>query len=251
MRMEFSGKIRKENFLTRADARVKLLSGLLLLVMVLSSRGFFFPLFTASCCLLLCLWMRIPLRTFLLRCSEPAFIAFMVVVLKFLFSGTEEIFGFDLYGLHVAGHRDGLLEGLLIAARIAAAVSIVAVLGFATPFTEFMAGLSWLRVPRGLVEVLMFAYRYIFVLIEDAVVIYNAQKNRLGYSSVRRGLSSFGVLAGSLTLKAFDNSQHTATAMLQRGYDGDMPMFRNKPFRPSEVAVSVLLLATMGIAWIR
>ncbi len=249
--MKFTIEIRKENFLTRADARVKLISGLLLLVMVLSSRGFGFPLFMASLCLLLCLWMRVPLRTFLLRFSEPAFIALMVVALKFLFTGSEEIFSLDLFGLHVAGHRDGLMEGLLIAARIAAAVSIVAVLGFATPFTEFMAGLSWLRAPRGLIEVMMFAYRYIFLLFEDATVIYNAQKNRLGYSSVRRGLGSFGVLAGSLTLKAFENSQHTATAMLQRGYDGDMPMLKHKPFRLAEVAFCVLLIFAMGIAWIR
>ncbi len=149
----------------------------------------------------------------------------------------------------VSGHGDGLMEGLLIASRIAGGVSIVAVMGFATPFAETMAALSWLRMPRGLIEVMMFAYRYIFVLFEDAMVIYNAQKNRLGYSSVRRGLRSFGILSGSLVLKAFDNSQHTATAMLQRGYDGDMPMLKHKGFRLAEVAASLAFLTFMGVAW--
>lgn len=249
--MNFSVGIKKENFLSRADARVKLISGLLLLVMVLGSRGFGFPLVMASLSLLLCLWMRVPLRAFMLRFSEPAFIAIMVVALKFLFTGSDEIFSVDLFGLHIAGHRDGLMDGLLIAARIAAAVSIVAMLGFATPFTEFMAALSWLRLPKGLIELLMFAYRYIFLLLKDAAIIYNAQKNRLGYSSVRRGLGSFGVLAGSLTLKAFENSRQTATAMLQRGFEGDMPMLRHKPFRLAEVAFCVLVVFAAGIAWIR
>ena len=141
------------------------------------------------------------------------------------------------------------MEGLLIGSRIIGAVSVVALLGFATPFTEFMAGLSWFRVPRGFIEILMFAYRYIFVLFEDAQVIYQAQKNRLGYSTVRRGLSSFGTLAGTLTIKAFDHSQNTTVAMVQRGYDGDMPMLTHRPFKSTEIFASTLVLLIMGVVW--
>jgi cobalt/nickel transport system permease protein len=112
-----------------------------------------------------------------------------------------------------------------------------------------MAGLSWFRVPKGFIEILMFAYRYIFVLFEDAQVIYQAQKNRLGYSTIRRGLSSFGTLAGSLTIKAFDNSQSTTVAMVQRGYDGDMPMLSHRPFKSTEVVTSTLVLLIMGVIW--
>ncbi len=164
-----------------------------------------------------------------------------MLLLKLFFSGQDELFSLNIFGAEVVGHRDGLREGLLIGTRIIGAVSIVAVLGFSTPFTEFMAGLSWFRVPKGFIEILMFAYRYIFVLFEDAQVIYQAQKNRLGYSNVRRGLSSFGTLAGSLTIKAFDHSQSTTVAMVQRGYDGAMPMLMHKPFKSSELfAISAL-----------
>jgi len=112
-----------------------------------------------------------------------------------------------------------------------------------------MAGLSWFRVPRGLVEILLFAYRSLFALFDDATVIYTAQKNRLGYSSFKRGLGSFGVLAGSLTLKAFENSQNTTTAMVQRGYDGTMPMLDHRPFKYSEVAASCLFILAAGFLW--
>lgn len=243
------GHFKNEHFLAKVDARVKLLSGFALLVMVLSHGGYAFPLLVALMCLWLCVRMRVPLRLFVLRFSEPVFIAAMVVLLKFLFTGEDVVLSAEVFGVAISGHRDGLMEGLLIASRIAGAVSVVAVLGFATPFAEVLAALSWLKVPKGLVEVMMFAYRYIFVLFEDAMVIYNAQKNRLGYSSVRRGLSSFGILSGSLVLKAFDNSQHTATAMLQRGYDGDIPMLKHKGFRLVEVLVSLIFLMFMGVAW--
>lgn len=245
----FSEQIRKEHFLSKADARVKIISSLILLIMVLSYKGILFPLFMFASGMGLCYKMKIPLKNFLLRFSEPLFIIFIVVLLKFLFSGKEVLFSFNLFGATISGHFDGLMEGTRIACRIMGAVSVVAALGFSTPFNEFMAGLSWMRVPQGFIEVSMFAYRYIFMLFEDAMVIYHAQKNRLGYSNLRRGLSSFGVLAGSLTLKAFEHSQNTTVAMVQRGYDGNMPVLKHKPFKPAEVFVSVFIIGIMGFVW--
>lgn len=240
---------RHEHMLTKVDARVKLFAALTVLIMVLSYKGFVFPSLVTLSCLFLCIRMGIPLRALVLRFSEPLFIAVVVVLLKCLFSGKEALFSGGIIGLKFVGHKDGLIEGLLIASRIIGAVSVVALLGFATPFTEFMAGLSWFRIPKGFIEILMFAYRYIFVLFEDAQVIYQAQKNRLGYSSVRRGLSSFGTLAGTLTIKAFDHSQNTTIAMVQRGYDGDMPLLMHRPFKSMELFASTLILLIMGALW--
>ncbi len=240
---------KEDHFLSGIDARVKILVALLLLVMVLSYRGFLLPLVTLLLCILICIKMKMPLRIFVLRFSEPLLLASVVLILKFLFSGKDTIFSFHILAIEIAGHRDGLMEGLMIAGRILGAVSIVALIGFSTPFTEFMAGLSWLRVPKGFIEILMFAYRFLFVLLEDAMIIYNAQKNRLGYSTLRRGMGSFGILAGSLVLKAFEQSHHVTTAMIQRGYDGNIPVLKHKPFKPWELIVSLLMIIAMGFVW--
>lgn len=245
----FSEHFKKNHVLSEVDARLKIIVAAGLLSMVLSYRGFVFPLVVLAASILLCLKIRVPLRVFILRFSEPAFIALVLVLIKFFFSGKEALFTVQIFGIGVSGHRDGLIDGLLIAARIMGAVSVIAVLGFSTRFTDVMSGLSWFRVPKGLIEILMFAYRYIFLLFEDAMVIYNAQKNRLGYSNLKRGLSSFGVLAGSLTLKAFEHSQNTAVAMVQRGYDGNMPLLKHKPFRAAEVIASAFVIVVMGVVW--
>jgi cobalt/nickel transport system permease protein len=246
-----SEHFKKDNALLRIDARLKILSAFCLLFLVLTYKGFAFPLLTALVCLFFCIAMKIPPRAVIMRFSEPMFIAAMVILLKFFFSGKDVLFSVQIIGtgIGIVGHKDGLLAGLQIASRILGAVSVVAVLGFSTPFTEFMAGLSWLRVPKGFIEIAMFAYRYIFMLFEDAMVIYNAQKNRLGYSNIRRGLGSFGIMAGSLTLKAFDHSQSTTVAMVQRGYDGNMPMLKHKPFSPSEVIGSILFVLIALAVW--
>lgn len=236
-----------DNPLTRLDARVKLLCALALLVMVISCRRMMFPLLTAGLCLGLCLAIRVRLRVLAIRFAEPLAVALMVLLLKTLFGGHEPLFSFNLFGVGVAGHRDGLMEGLLIASRVTGAVSVIALAGFATPFTELMAALAWFRAPKGFIDVALFAWRYLFVLLDDAQVVYAAQRNRLGYAGYRRGLRSFGTLAGALVIKAFDNSQTITTAMVQRGYDGTMPLLKHKPFRIAEVLVSLTFLICMGL----
>lgn len=240
-----------DHLLTRIDPRVKILSGLVLLVMVISSRGFLFPLVIGIGSLVLCLAMGVRPRLLAVRFAEPLFIAATIVLLKLFFAGTEPLFSLHLAGVDLVGHRDGLREGLLIAGRIGGAVSLVAVVGFATPFTDLMAALSWLRVPRGFTEVALFAWRYLFVLFDDAHVVYAAQKNRLGYAGYRQGLRSFGTLTGALVIKAFDNSQQITTAMVQRGYDGTLPLLQHKPFRTTELAGAVILFAVMSAFWCR
>jgi cobalt/nickel transport system permease protein len=245
----FSEEFKTAHMLAGTDARLKLLVASGLLVMVLTYHGFLFPLFVGMASLLLCVWMRVPLKLFVLRFCEPALVALILIVIKMFFAGHDELFSVSLFGVSISAYKDGLVDGLMIASRIVGAVSVITVLGFATPFTDVIAALSWFRVPKGLIEILMFAYRYIFMLFEDAMVIYNAQKNRLGYSNIRRGLSSFGILAGSLTLKAFEHSQNTAVAMAQRGYDGNMPVLKHRPFKPSEVIASIFLIVIMGLVW--
>jgi cobalt/nickel transport system permease protein len=237
------------HILGRVDGRLKVLLTGGILALVLSSTGFTFPLTIAAASLLLCGQMRVPVKAVFLRFSEPLLIAVILILMKLFFSGREPLFSVSLFGFTISGYREGLVEGLAMGSRITGAVSVVSVLGFVTPFSDIISALSWLRVPKGLIDILMFAYRYIFMLSDEAVIIYSAQKNRLGYSNLRRGLSSFGILAGSLTLKALEHSQCTALAMVQRGYDGAIPVMKHRRFKTSEVIGSALLVLIAVLLW--
>lgn len=236
--------------LQHADARLKILVGAGLLALVTASgESFVFPLALAAASLVLCLSLRVPAKTLAFRFAEPLLLAGLFVLIK-LFSGQgAPLFHFEVCGLPFAGSREGLREGTLLAGRMLAAVSVVVALGSATKVSDFLAALAWFKVPRGFVEVLVFAHRAFFVLLEDAAVIYGAQRNRLGYVNVRRGLASFGALAGALTVKAFENSEAMATAMRQRGFDGTLPLAGLPRLRLGETAVSLLILLAAGGLW--
>ena len=73
----FSEHLIKDHILSKIDARVKIVCALVLLGMVLSYRGYVFPLVVLFTSFILCLVIKAPLRLVLLRFAEPLFIIAM------------------------------------------------------------------------------------------------------------------------------------------------------------------------------
>lgn len=231
------------------DPRIRLLAAGLLLVLVTSSRGSAFPWQVAGICLPVALISGMQPRLLMLRMLHPLFIAAMILALKTFLGGGEHAALVHLGAYSLSGRLEGLHEGLLISSRIMGAVSVAVLLGQVMTFTETMAALAWLRVPRGLVEVSMFAWRALFMLYDDAGVVYTAQKNRLGYCGMRRGLKSFGSMAGMLAIRAFDSSQAMTVAMTQRGYDGSLPLLRSSRLGRIQLAGLTAFAILATAAW--
>lgn len=235
--------------MTSVDPRSRLLAALLLLGLVVSSTGSSFPWQVAGICLPVALIAGMPVRVLMMRMLHPLFIATVILLLKTFMGPGQTIELFSTGALAISGHPDGLRDGAQIAARIMGAVSVAILLSQVMSFTETMSALSWLRVPRGLVDVSLFAWRALFMLYDDAGVVYTAQKNRLGYCGMRRGLRSFGAMAGMLTIRAFDSSQAITTAMTQRGYDGSLPQIHGTRFSRLQLAGLFVFALAATTAW--
>ena len=231
------------------DPRIRLLAAGLLLTLVISSHGSAFPWQVAGICLPVALIAGMQPRLLLLRMLHPLFIAAVILILKTFLGGGETATLIRAGAFSLSGRPEGLHEGLLISSRIMGAVSVAVLLSQVMTFTETMAALAWLRVPRGLVDVSMFAWRALFMLYDDAGVVYTAQKNRLGYCGMRRGLRSFGSMAGMLTIRAFDSSQAMTLAMTQRGYDGSLPLLRGSRLGRQQLAGLFMFAICATAAW--
>jgi len=231
------------------DPRIRLLAAGLLLALVVSSSNSAFPWLVALACLPAALFCGMRLPVLALRLLHPLFIAAVILALKAFMGTSEDVLLLKAASLSLTVHRQGLQEGALIVSRIMGAVSVAVLLSQVMSFTETMAALAWLRVPTGLVEVSLFAWRSLFMLYDGAGVVYTAQKNRLGYCGLRRSLRSFGTMAGMLTIKAFDSSQSITLAMTQRGYDGNMPLLcASRPSR-SQIVCLCLFAVAIAAAW--
>src|SRR5512138_2935663 len=89
------------------DARVKLAVALSLLLMVVSSTSFIFPLLTAAMCLGLCLFLKVRIRLLLTRFAEPLFIAAVVLVMKALGTGSAPLWGVHLPFVEITVYKEG------------------------------------------------------------------------------------------------------------------------------------------------
>jgi len=128
-------------------------------------------------------------------------------------------------------------EGLRLALLISVKAVAVVLLCYATfgsaRFHHSMYALQKLRCPAFLIHMLLFTYRYIFVLIEEMRRMYKAMLSR-GFQPRmnRHTLHILGYFVGNLLLRSIERTERIYKAMLSKGFDGEfhtLVTFQSKP----------------------
>jgi cobalt/nickel transport system permease protein len=97
-----------------------------------------------------------------------------------------------------------------------------------TPFPDLLWGLRALHLPRTLISIIGFMYRYLFVLSDEALRLRRARAARSAIGAGRGGGSLrwrarvTGGLVGNLALRAFERSERVYAAMQARGFQGEI-----------------------------
>jgi cobalt/nickel transport system permease protein len=215
---------RQDNWLSRVDARTKLIVAVAFLIAVIFSSGPIFPLLTLCFCVGTALWVGLPARLVALRLAAPMGIAIILFLLQSVLNGSTPLWSLRFHGWEIGVTREGTRAGMLLATRVLGSMSVVFLLSSVTPAHRIFSALRALGVPREWVELALLMYRYVFVLLDIAADLTSAQKVRLGYSNVRRGLSSAGIVAGTLLLRSVDQAVRTHEAMQARACRGSIPI---------------------------
>jgi cobalt/nickel transport system permease protein len=115
----------------------------------------------------------------------------------------------------------GLQGAVLFVLRTGAAVSFVILLALTTRWTDLLASLQSLRVPKAFVMILSMTYRYVFVLVGIAQDMSFALKSRTlnpeRSANVREWL---GATIGVLFRRSMNMSELVNLSMISRGYHG-------------------------------
>ena len=152
---------------------------------------------------------------------------FVLVALPTVFArpGTP-VFALDVASVHLTATGQGLDFFLSVLLKSWVSVTAAALLTATTPFTRILEAAAWLRVPRVLIAIVSFMYRYVFVLVDQAQRLLRARAARSASLGPRSGGSIpwrarvAGGMAGSLFIRTYDRSERIYMAMLARGYDG-------------------------------
>jgi cobalt/nickel transport system permease protein len=174
----------------------------------------------------------------------------VVFALRLFTTAGEPLFTLRAAGIALVATREGLHAGGLLALRVLAATSVVVLLGMVAPAHALFRALLWFKAPRGLVEVGLLTYRFVFVLLDIAADMATAQTLRLGYRGAARSVRSVGTLAGAVLVKSLDQAARTSEAMLLRGYAGTMPVGTLPPVPRAELFWMLGLTAALGICFV-
>lgn len=116
---------------------------------------------------------------------------------------------------------DGFRYAILISLRAISAVILLFPMIGTMKFDSTLKALQKLKIPNMFVQMIMFTYRYIFVLIEET--------RRTLVASVSRGfkkktsvynLKITGSIIGMLFVRSFERTERIYNAMICRGYNG-------------------------------
>jgi len=135
-------------------------------------------------------------------------------------------------------------------------VQMAIVLAASTPFPDLLLAMRAVRIPRLLVAIFGLMWRYLFVLVDEAMRLMRAREARSGNPDrpgVRVGGSVAwrarvtGGMAGNLFLRSFERGDRIYAAMASRGYDGDVRAFPLPPVNPAQWSVLGVGLATLAL----
>jgi cobalt/nickel transport system permease protein len=132
------------------------------------------------------------------------------------------------------GISGGWISFFSIMIRFGLTVSAALILISLTGFNAVCMALEKIGVPKPFVIQLLFLYRYLFVLIEEASRMVRARSLRL-FDSGGIGFKTFVSLVGQLLLRTLDRAQRIHLAMCCRGFDGHIRMNRSMSFGYNEI----------------
>lgn len=234
----------------RLDARAKMLAVVAYTVVLISFDRYAVAALAPMAILpVSAMWFAgVPVRFGLRRVVVLSpFIAVFCCLSPFYDRGLQAV-AFGPWGFLISG---GWLTAADIAIKFALGVLALTAMMCTTPFALLLEAARRMRAPRMLVVQLGFLYRYIFVLIDEAMRIRRGRDFRgAAEAPVSRRLAAVGGIIGSLFIRTLERSERIGAAMGARGYRGEPHSLHRLRFRLADaVFLAGVAAYLLGCRW--
>ena len=130
----------------------------------------------------------------------------------------------------------GLERLLSIMFKSWVSVQVAIVFAAVTPFPDMLLAMRAVKIPRLLVSLFGLMWRYMFVMVDEAIRLLRARASRSGAIEGSKSGGSLvwrakvtGGMAGNLFIRSIDRGERIYDAMAARGYDGEIRSFPLSP----------------------
>jgi cobalt/nickel transport system permease protein len=178
------------------------------------------------------------------------FILFVCVASPW-YDRAPQMANFGPWRFEIAG---GWLTSADIAVKFTLGVLALTALTSTTRFAWMLEGMRRLGAPTMLLVQLGFLYRYLFVLIDEAMRVRRSRDFRgAALAPVGRRLSAAGSIIANLFVRTLERSEHISMAMAARGYAGEwhgLNVLRFRAWDGAFLAGVALYLAACRCPWL-
>jgi cobalt/nickel transport system permease protein len=154
--------------------------------------------------------------------------------------------------LRVSISAQGLYSALMLILRVETAATLTATLVLCTPWVHILKALRSLLLPAEIVTMLMMTHRYLFLLMETAIQMFESRESRtVGVLSGPERRKMMGRTAGVLFSKSTELSQEVYLSMVSRGFRGEVYLLMDLHLGLGDYVALFLFIATACImVWI-
>jgi cobalt/nickel transport system permease protein len=171
------------------------------------------------------------------------FVLFIAIFIPFL-KTSEPSGSYNIWIWQVSSSGLLILWNVVIKAWLS--ILSLILLSSTTKFSELLKGLEQLRMPKVLVMILSFMYRYMFVLFDEVIRMKQARDSRNFGGKRTWHLKTIGNMVGTLFIRSYERGERVYGAMVARGFEGQTRTLSTPHFRAADLyfaAVYVIYIA--------
>lgn len=188
---------------------------------------------------------RIPLSYIFKR--SLVIIPFVMLTAIFIpfFKTEESVFLYNLGSFQLKISYDGLwiFWNILVKSWLSTLAMIL--LSSTTKFSDLLKGLQKLHVPKVFLMILTFMYRYIFVLIDEAMQMNRAYEIRAVCKKSLLQIKDQSHIIGLLFIRAFERGERVYISMCSRGFEGKIITLNTLQIRWLDVSFATSFLCIL------
>lgn len=242
------------SIVNRRDPRIKIIAFFLFILIILSTRSNSFLLFGlyAVIIFVLILLSRIPIKFILNRSLIIIPFVLMIAVFAPFIRKGGIIKEYSLGTIKLNVSYDGLMVFWNVLIKSYLSILCMILLTTSTRFSDLLKAFEKLKIPRLIVILISFTYRYVFVFQDELQSMIRAKESR---SYGRKRWLNFKILAnmiGVLFIRAYERGERVYYAMRSRGFEGSIKTMTNMSLAKSDIyflfiiVIILILIRVLG-----
>lgn len=210
----------------KARTSTKIFFTICMLTAIIISKNILALLSLVGLLLILFLFTRVPLKSIAYLAMYPLFFSLLFALIMV---------------------QQSLTMGVIVILKAVGAALTMIFLITTTPYTGIFGFLS-LFLPPILVDIFIFTYRSLFILLDKAENLFKSIRLRGGYSPIKLLLNfkNTSNMIGNLLVNSFDMAERMSKIYMLRGYHGKIPISEDfLSFQKIDIAILLLSAAIL------